>query len=273
MRRKTPSRYLHGTAPEEQKRLSLLNDLLNEASLHELRLRGGEKILDLGCGLAQLARGMGSAAGTRVIGVERSGEQIVEARRQALEAGEDELIELRQGEAHAPPLRPEEWGTFDLAHARFLVEHVPDPASVVGAMVRAVRPGGRIVLEDDDHDLLRCWPEPPGVRLLWQAYIRVFEGNGNDPYVGRKLPALLHGAGASPVSNTWHFFGGCSGMEVFPIAVENMIGLCQGVRDPILATGLLTPAQFEETVAGFRDWSLRPDAALWFALAWADGVR
>jgi cyclopropane fatty-acyl-phospholipid synthase-like methyltransferase len=47
----TPSHYVHGTDPEEQRRLSRLNDILNAGSLRELGLRGGESILDLGCGL------------------------------------------------------------------------------------------------------------------------------------------------------------------------------------------------------------------------------
>jgi hypothetical protein len=45
--------YIHGATPEQQRRLSRLNDLLNEASLRELGLSGGERILDVGSGLAQ----------------------------------------------------------------------------------------------------------------------------------------------------------------------------------------------------------------------------
>jgi hypothetical protein len=48
--------YIHGTSPSEQVRLSLLNLLLNEACLQELDLRGEERIIDFGCGLAQFTR-------------------------------------------------------------------------------------------------------------------------------------------------------------------------------------------------------------------------
>ena len=41
------SRYIHGTSTEEQERLSLLNDLLNAASLRAMRLRPGDWVLDL----------------------------------------------------------------------------------------------------------------------------------------------------------------------------------------------------------------------------------
>ena len=209
------SRYLHGTAPEEQRRLARLNELLNEASLRELRLRGGEKILEVGSGLGQFARLMRRAAGNdgSLLGIERNEEQIAEALRRAREDGEEGLVDFRQGDALALPLREDEWGSFDLAHARFLLEHVSDPLAVVRGMVRAVRPGGRIVLADDDHDLLRLWPDLPEFRPVWEAYVQSFQELGNDPFVGRRLVSLLHAGGAAPKRNTWVFFGSCSGGE------------------------------------------------------------
>src|SRR5436309_15683962 len=190
--REVGSRYLHGTEPLEQRRLSRLNDLINRASLAELGLRGGERILEVGSGLGQFARAMARLAGPsgHVLGIERSPEQLRGAMRAARGAGEARLVEWRRGDALALPPRRGEWGSFDVAHARFLLEHVPDPLAVVRAMARAVRPGGRVVLEDDDHALMHLWPDPPGFRAVWDAYIRSYDRAGNDPYVGRRLVAL-----------------------------------------------------------------------------------
>jgi ubiquinone/menaquinone biosynthesis C-methylase UbiE len=269
------SQYLHGTASHEQQRLSKLNDILNDASLAELRLRGGERILDVGSGLAQFTRAMARVAGPKghVVGVERSPEQIVEAERQAAAAGEVGLVELRQGSAEALPLADGEWGAFDVVHARFLLEHVPDPLAVVRGMVRAARVGGRVVLEDDDHDVIRLWPEPAGFTSLWKAYIRVYESLGDDPYVGRHLVSLLYQAGAAPARNTWIFFGSCSGHPNFTAYVDNMVGLLRGAKDRMLAEALTDPASFESGIAALEAWKHRPDAAFWFAMCWAEGVR
>src|SRR5262245_29938543 len=143
------SRYVHGTHPEEQQRLAGLNTLLNQASLATLVPRRGERALDVGSGLGQFARELARATGTRVVGVERSAEQLARAEALAHEAGESALVEFRAGDALALPLAASEWGSFDLAHARFLLEHVPAPQEVVNGMARAVRSGGRVVLEDD----------------------------------------------------------------------------------------------------------------------------
>src|SRR5438105_12351371 len=207
--------YLHGTSPKEQDRLSRLNQLLNQEALDELRLRGGERIVDFGCGLAQLSLGMAQAAGVKLLGIERSAEQLARAERHP-------LLEWRQGDALDPPLRESEWGSFDLAHARFILEHVQDPLRVVRNMVRAVKPGGRIVLQDDDHEPLRCYPEPPGFTTLWRAYQRTYDRLGCDPYIGRRLVALLHEAGAQPVRATELSFGACAGDERFAALIEHM---------------------------------------------------
>lgn len=269
------SHYLHGTAPDEQRRLSRLNDLLNDGCLREMALAGGEAVLDLGAGLGQLSRAMARRVGPagRVVAVERSAEQLAEARRQAGAAGEAGLVELRQGEAMSLPLRPDEWGTFDVAHCRFLLEHVPDPAAVVRGMVRAVRPGGRVLLADDGHDTLRLWPEPAGFGRLWAAYLRTYDRAGNDPYVGHRLVSLLVEAGAAPVRNTWVFFGACAGQAEMADYVENLARILEGVREPILRLGEHDEVGFDAAVAAVRAWGRRPEAALWYAVSWAEGRR
>ena len=265
--------YLHGTAPVEQRRLSTLNELVNAGSLGALAPARGERAIDFGAGLGQLTRAIAKATGVTALGIEFSAAQIEEASRQAASEGEAGLFELRQGDAASPPLRPEEWGSFDLAHARFLLEHVQDPAAVVRAMVRSVRPGGRVVLEDDDHDLLRLWPEPPGFGPLWAAYQRSYDRNGNDPIVGRRLVSLLHAAGADPRRSTWLPFGSCSGDPAFPLLVDNLVRILDGAREPMLRTLALSPEQLEAGLDELRLFRERPDAALWYGISWAEGVR
>jgi len=267
----TKGGYIHGTDPLERERLATLNDLLNERCLEELALRGGERILDVGAGLGQLSRAMARAAGTRVVAVEASAEQMEAARALARVDEEELLLDLRAGDAGALPLADGEWGTFDLAHARFLLEHVQDPLRVVRGMARAVRPGGRVVLADDDHDLLRLHPEPPGVRAVWDAFVRSYDRNGNDPFVGRRLPSLLHQAGLSPRRITWVFFGACAGDPVFPAYVANLAQNLRGASDRIAETGAADAAAVEDAARALFAWSARPDAAIWYAMAWAEG--
>jgi len=269
------SHYLHGTAPFEQDRLARLNDLLNDRALAELGLRPGDRVLDVGSGLGQLSRAMARQVGPggRVVGIERSLEQLAAARRLATAADEPDLVEFREGDARRLSLRDDEWGTFDVAHARFVVEHVTDPVEVVRQMVRAVRPGGRVVLQDDGHDTFRLSPEPPGFAPLWRSYIRTYDRVGNDPLVGHRLVSVLHQAGAAPVRNNWMFFGSCAGHPDLGAYVENVVRILEGVRQPILDIGELDAAAFEAGIAALREWGTRPDAGMWYGISWAEGRR
>jgi hypothetical protein len=140
-------------------------------------------------------------------------------------------------------------------------------------MVRSVRPGGRIVLSDDDHDVFRLHPAVPGFAAIWKAYQRVYDRLGCDPFVGRRLVALLHQAGAKPVRNTWIFFGSCAGDPNFHAYVENMIGVVETARDLITGALGFDSREFSRTMRELRAWGKGPASAIWFGLCWAEGVR
>ena len=269
-----PSNYIHGTNPEEQRRLSAMNETINDSFLRELNLQGGECILDVGSGLGQFSRAMaGAASACKVLGIERSAEQIAQAIKVAAEAGDLDKVEFRGGDAMNLELQPHEWGSFDLAHTRFLLEHVRDPLAVVEGMVKAVKPGGRVVLADDDHQVYRIWPEPPGWASLWEAYVHSYEKLGNDPFVGRRLVSLLYQAGAKPTRNTWVFFGACSGNPLFERHSKNIHDILAMARKTIVEEMSFDESYFDQSLASFKEWTSRPDAAMWYGISWAEGVK
>lgn len=268
----TSSHYVHGTDAAEQQRLSTMNRLLNERCLAAAQLRKGDRVVDFGAGLGQFSREMARTTGVKVVGIERSAEQIGNAMALAAQDGEAHLLEMRQGEAEAPPLAEREWGTFDVAHARFLLEHLRNPVATVRNMVRAVRAGGRIILADDDNETLRLWPEPAGLAPVWRAYQRTYDRHGNDPSIGRRLVQLLHQAGAAPCRNTFVFFGACAGDPDFENFARNIASVISGSTDDIVETGVARGA-VERLVAELATWSTAPDAAIWYGMNWAEGVR
>jgi len=267
------STYIHGSEPREQSRLSRLNEILNVMCVREMSIAPGSRILDVGSGLGQLTRDMARIAGTRAVGVEREARQIEEGGRQARAAGEQDLLDIRAGDVAALPLGDDEWGTFDLVHARFVLEHVIDPQRVVDQMARAVRPGGRVILSDDDHSLLRLRPEPAGARELWEAYCRAYDRIGCDPYIGTRLTELLVRAGLRARRSALLNFGAGAGEAHFPDMVENFVGVVETARATIVGGGLMEAAAFKGACAAVRAWGTRPDAAIWYPLCWAEGDR
>jgi len=266
--------YIHGSSVTERERLALMNSLINQRCLNALQLAGERRVLDVGAGTGQFSKLMAQQlpADARIVAVERNPEQ-----RDAALAGEFPApgceIDFRLGDAFDLPLRPAEWGTFDLAHTRFLLEHVANPLGVVQQMVKAVRPGGRIVLLDDDHDLLRLWPEPPHFQAVWQAYFESYRSIGNDPLVGRKLPELLHRAGAIPQRIDYVLYGACVNQPGFQGIVDNLVGVFEGARNTVLATGAVKGSDYEHAVAALRNYPAVPGASLWYVINFAEGIK
>jgi SAM-dependent methyltransferase len=270
------SHYVHGSGGDEQRRLTTLNAFINRRMLPEMHLadRRIDSLIDFGSGLGQFTRVLATESGAaRIVGIERDQRQIAEAMRQAHIDGQGDLVEFRRGDVMDPPLAPAEWGTFDIAHARFILEHVPDPLTVVKHMLRAVKPGGRVVVADDDHEVIRFWPALPRFEVVWRAYMQTYSEAGNDPIIGRRLVALLHAAGARPVRNTWVFFGACAGEETWPLVIDNCIAILQGAREEILRQPETSAATFDSAVRELRDLGTRPDGAMWYAIALAEGAR
>ena len=268
------SHYIHGTDPGEQRRLALLNDVLNARCLAEVAPRPGDRVLDVGSGLGQfthaLAAAVAPASAGRVVGIERSPAQLAHAR-----AITPALAEFREGSAFALPLSEVEWGSFDLVHARFLLEHLPKPVDAVRQMVRAAKPNGdgRIVLLDDDHPVLSLSPEPPGFPALWQAYMRAFDRLGNDPLTGRRLVSLLHQAGACPRRATMISWANCAGNPEFPILIRNLIDVIRTARPQVIEFALLEADAFDLALDEIHRWSItRPDAVIWYAVSFAEAA-
>jgi SAM-dependent methyltransferase len=82
--------------------------------------------------------------------------------------------------------------TFDIAIARFLLTHVPDPAAVVREMYRILRPGGRAFIIDIDSDVHFAY-DPPAPELIAASkqVARMRAQRGGHPYIGRRLARLL----------------------------------------------------------------------------------
>ena len=265
------SHYIHGSDPAEQSRLARLNDLLIARYFPKLKLEDGFRILDVGSGLGQLTYRMAEAVGANgfCLGIERDTNQLSVARKNHVAPN----LEFRQGDALDLQLTSHELESFDFTHARFLLEHLSDPATAVSEMVKSLKPGGRIFLADDDHQSLTLFPEPFGFQALWSAYMDSYVHLGNDPLIGRKLTKLLIDERIRNVRNDVVFFGDCVGTDTFPLFVNNLIGVISTSHNVMITSKLISDREYQSAVQGIRDWSSLPHAAIWYTICVAEGIR
>ena len=146
----------------------------------QLAAAGGSRVLDVGCGEAQLAAEL-ALAGARVVGIDLSAEA------------------LRRARAHTRGLDlrlitdPERWpladASFDLVWAGETIEHVLDTARWLSEARRVLRPGGRLALTTPAHGRVTLL----GLALRGRSYDRHFDPRSDHLrfYSARTLRRLL----------------------------------------------------------------------------------
>lgn len=106
--------------------------------INQLSPLEGRKVLDVGCGGGILSDSM-ARKGAEVTGIDLASKALRVARLHALEA---ETPRVQYREISVEELANECPGSFDTVTCMEMLEHVPDPQSVVAACARLVKPGG-----------------------------------------------------------------------------------------------------------------------------------
>ena len=100
----------------------------------------GKRVLDVGCGGGILADSM-ARRGAEVLGIDLATKALKVAQLHALEAETQGVI---YREISAEALAAEQPGSFDVVTCMEMLEHVPDPSSIVKACAGLVKPGGYV---------------------------------------------------------------------------------------------------------------------------------
>ncbi|GGZ30666.1 methyltransferase [Streptomyces poonensis] len=147
---------------------------------------------------------------------------------------------------------------FDLVHARLALVHVPDRQRAVRTMVSALRPGGRLLVEDADPALqpLACPDEyGPAQQLanrVRQAFRTLLAERGTDLACGRTLPRLLREAGLRGVRAEAYFpvaSPACAALESATI---------RQVRDELVSARLATGQDIDRHLANVASGDMDP---------------
>jgi arsenite methyltransferase len=150
-----------------------------------LALQAGERVLDIGSGPGFLAAEMAAEVGAegRVVGVDPSESMLAMGRRRG------SPVEFMEGDALALPFADE---SFDAVTATQVYEYVADMPRALAEARRVLKPGGRLLILDTDWDSI-VWHSSDRERML--KVLEKWNDHLADPYLPRRLPALLRDAG------------------------------------------------------------------------------
>jgi ubiquinone/menaquinone biosynthesis C-methylase UbiE len=216
------------------------------------RISTGASVLSVGCGPGVILREVCALdPSIRATGLDISDERVQEAKQRNRENPRASFV---RGDAQAMDFVS---NSFDLIYSRMLMEYLKDKERAIREMVRVCKPGGAVLLQDLDGQLLWHYPEDPVVQSTVEKVVRALASTGFDPFVGRKLFSLAHKAGLKNIDvqvECYHLIAG----EIAP-AILDQWELKLEIAGPQLARLLGSQSEAREQTGRFLDYLRRPD--------------
>jgi SAM-dependent methyltransferase len=216
------------------------------------RLRPDAEVLSVGCGpgvvLAAVARTDSSIKAT---GVDVSAERV----RQAIARNQgNPRMQFVPGDAQAMEFPS---NRFDLVYCRMLMQYLREKQKAVAEMTRVCKPGGTVLLQDLDGQLLWHYPEDAEVQQTAEKVVAALAATGFDPFVGRKLFWLAKKAGLTNLHvqvECYHLIAGeidARILEQWELKLE--------IARPELARVLGGESEATKRIRAFLEYLSRPD--------------
>lgn len=230
------------------------------------RLAPGAEVLSVGCGPGVILREVcaldSSIKGT---GIDIGAERIEEALRTNLATSRVKFV---RGDAHVMQFPSD---SFDLVYSRMLFEYLRDKVQAAAEMVRVCRPGGSVLLQDLDGQLLWNYPEDAVVQGAVEKVVAGLASTGFDPFVGRKLFSLAHKAGLKNIEvqvESYHLIAG----EIDPDILKQW-ELKLEIAVPWIARILGGERAAREHTLRFLEYLRRPDTLTYSNVFTVTGIK
>jgi len=189
--------YVLATGSEGEDRLELVEEVHGpdtERLLQRAGIERGMNVADIGCGIGIIAGRIADMVGPsgECVGIDDSEAQIEVARRRAAESRSRPNLSFQVGSAYQTGL-PD--GALSAVYARFLLMHLARPTDAIAEMIRLLRPGGILIVEDGDFSAPYCVPVSPAYDRCFELYREAVKLTGADPLIGADLPRLVMDSG------------------------------------------------------------------------------
>ena len=212
----------------------------------------GAEVLSVGCGPGVILDAVSTLhPSIRATGMDISAERVEEAIQRN---SENPRLKFVRGDAQAMRFASD---SFDLVYSRMLLQYLREKEKAVAEMVRVCRPGGTVLLQDLDGQLLWHYPEDLLMQRAVEKVTAALAPTGFDPFVGRKLFWLAKRAGLKKLDvqvESYHLIAG----EVSSRILKQW-ELKLDIAKPQMAKALGSEEEAEEQIARFLEYLCRPD--------------
>jgi SAM-dependent methyltransferase len=232
------------TWEREHDRLRSIQRMFDAATQRHLAARGlaaGWRCLEVGCGAGSIALWLADQVGP-------TGSVLATDLDPRFLNGHGRTnLAVRRHDVRRDPLAP---ASFDLIHARAVLEHLPEREHVLARLVQALKPDGWLVVEDTDFGgaaaatLPRYWVPSTWAGLAERMYLAaeaVLATRGAEATFGARLPAALTAAGLEDVLAEVHapLVRGGTSSDWMRLTIDQL-------RHGLVASGYVSAAEVEQ---------------------------
>lgn len=237
------------------------------ADFLEPYVSSGTHLLDVGCGSGELSLDLSASVG-RVTGIDVEVEEIEAARQAATRAGITNA-HFEVADVYRLDVASDH---FDVVLAHSVLEALDRPTDAITEMMRVLKPGGILAAASVEYaGLILAGPHQDLTHRFYAIRERLWQIEGADPYLGRKLRGLLNGAGLGDVTATTTYitYGTVERVEEFGL------GRAGDCNDDWYATsamrhGLATREDLEAMRLAWADWA--GSSTSYAAFAWCKAL-
>jgi ubiquinone/menaquinone biosynthesis C-methylase UbiE len=261
--------YVHGYTTRETQRL-LEQSLILEDLLHTgTNYRKGEKVLEAGCGVGAQTRILARRNPEAIFEcVDISRESIEQAGGVARQEG-FENVTFKQADILSLPYKP---ASFDHVFVCFVLEHLPDPASVLRSFMEILKPGGSITLIEGDHGSGFWTPETAESIMAWKGLVDSQVKLGHDPNIGRRVYPLLNDAGfvIRDVSPRWVYADQSNPVLLDGVINQIIAPMVYSAEKQVLDSAFMEQDDWDRGLADIREVARHPKGTFFYT--WFKGV-
>jgi SAM-dependent methyltransferase len=180
--------------------------------------------------------------------IDISEESLAEAQRQVQDAGFTNVA-FQSADIFDLPF-PSAY--FDHVFVCFVLEHLPNPAAALAALMRVLKPCGSMTVVEGDHGSAYFHPDSAHARRAIQCLVDLQQQAGGDALIGRRLYPLLVRAGYRDVtvSPRMVYVDASRPTLVDGFTRKTFTAMVEGVGDQAVGQGLMDEASW---VAGIKD--------------------
>lgn len=221
------SGYAFSDIENEKKRLQEQSRIIGATTrrmFEESGIAPGMKVLDLGSGAGDVVLMLADLVGPggSVVGVDRNPDMVATAEKRAREGNYNNVTVLA-GDAQNLELDDD----FDALVGRAVLMYVPDPARLLKALLKHVKPGGVVAFQEVDFTLRPvALPMTGTIKQAWDWIYATIEKSGTEMQMGFKLIDVYLKAGLpEPVMHMDAFVGGASwpGLDWFVSTIKSLL--------------------------------------------------